>query len=143
MSATIVRERWRVVSLGDGKHRLESISGRTVAWLRGHAVGVDGFESTAEALAAAPRLRRIVDEILGRAYTARHRPVRLPAALQLVHDGAHEWVAADRVPLARVLQPRTMGVSNESVALEFVLPSFASEAVALVIARALADQDNP
>jgi hypothetical protein len=36
-----------------------------------------------------------------------------------------------------------MGVSNESVALEFVLPSFASEAVALVIARALADQDNP
>lgn len=138
MTASMIGERWRLVSLGDGKHRLETGSGRTVAWVRGHAVGVDGFPSKADALAAAPRLRRIVDDVLAREYPARDRAPRRPAALRLVHDGAYEWVAAGNEPVARVYPPRAVGLPNDSVALEFVLPSFVTEATALAVARAIA-----
>lgn len=137
MSAPMVDERWRLVSLGDGNHRLETVSGRTIAWVRGHAVGVDGFRSRADALVAAPRLRRIVDEVLAREYPARHIGPRRSAAFRLVHDGAYEWVAAGNVPVARVLPPRATGLPNDLVALEFVLPSSVSEATALAVARAI------
>lgn len=138
MSAPAIGERWRLVSLGDGQHRLETNWGRTIAWVRGHAVGVDGFQSLADALAAALRLRLIVDDVLAREYPARHGAPRRPSALRLVHDGAYEWVAAGNVPVARVHPPRTIGLPNVSVALEFVLPSFVSETTALAVARAIA-----
>jgi hypothetical protein len=131
MSAAKIRH----VNLGDSKHRLENASGSAVAWVRGHTVGINGLRSIREAVAVAPVLHRTIDTMVARRYPARHRPVRLSGALRLVHDGAYEWIAAGNMPVARVHPPHTMGLRNESLALEFVLPAFVSETVALAAAK--------
>ena len=133
---------WRLVSLGDRKYRLESASGKTAAWIRGHAVGVAGFDSVAHALRSAPMLRRVVDGILRRAHPRWRTRLGTRGELTLVHDGAYEWVAAGTRPVARLHRPGTIDVPHQasagSYALEFVLPSFVSEAATVAIARAIA-----
>jgi hypothetical protein len=132
----------RLVSVGDAKYRLENASGLTVGWIRGHAVGVAGFDSVAEAIASAPMLRRVVDGVLRRAYPARHHVVRCRGEPTLVHDGAYEWIANGSSPVARLHRPGTTHVPHQpsagSYALEFVLPSFASEGATIAVARAIA-----
>ena len=141
MTAASIGTDWRLISLGDGKHRLEGRSGETVAWVRGHAVGIAGFDSVGDALASAPMLHRVVDGVLRRAYPARNRGVAPLGELTLVHDGAYEWIATGSTPVARLHRPGTLHVPNEasarSHALEFVLPSYVSEAAILAVARAM------
>lgn len=118
--------RWELVGLGDRKYRLETLSGRMLGWIHGHAVGLLGLRDDQEALTWAPSLRRAVDDALMRHYPDRYRPVTDFAKLHLVHDGAYEWIAAGHVPIARVYRSES-GRADGRVALEFVLPSYASE----------------
>jgi len=127
---------WKLVSLGDRKHRLEGPSGHMVGWIHGQAIGLSGLVDDQEALAWAPSLRRALDDTLGRHYPGRYRPVSGYTDLRLVHDGAYEWIAAGNVPIARVYRS-TSGRTDNCVALEFVLPSYASERVAIAGADAL------
>lgn len=127
---------WRLVSLGDRKHRLETASGRALGWIHGHAVGLFGLRDETEALTWAPSLRLALDDALARQYPERYQPVRDFSNLRLVHDGAYEWIAAGEVPLARVHRPSKRGENR--FALEFVLPSYASERAATAAARILA-----
>ena len=128
---------WTLISLGDRKHRLETASSRVLGWIHGHAVGLSGLRDETEALTWAPSLRLALDDALARQYPERYQPVRDFSNLRLVHDGAYEWIAAGDVPLARVLRPSSKS-GAERFALEFVLPSYASESVAIAAARLLA-----
>lgn len=126
---------WKLVSLGDRKHRLETGSGRVLGWIQGHAIGLLGLRDEKEALTWAPSLRLALDDALARQYPERYQPVKDFSNLRLVHDGAYEWIAAGDVPLARVHRPSERG--DDRFALEFVLPSYASEAVAIAAATTL------
>lgn len=128
---------WKLVSLGDRKHRLETAAGRVLGWIRGHAVGLFGLRDESDALTWAPSLRRALDDALAREYPERYQPVRDFSNLRLVHDGAYEWIAAGDVPLARVHRPSSER-GDDRFALEFVLPSYASEAVTITAATMLA-----
>lgn len=127
---------WKLISLGDRKHRLETASGRLLGWIRGHAVGLSGLRDEKEVLTWAPSLRLALDDALARQYAERYQPVSDFSNLRLVHDGAYEWIAAGDVPLARVHRPSSK--RGDRFALEFVLPSYASEPVAIAAARRLA-----
>lgn len=128
---------WTLVSLGDRKHRLETPSGRRLGWIHGHVVGLSGLRDHREALAWAPALRHALDDTLARHYPDRYHPVSEFADLRLVHDGAYEWIAAGDVPIARVSRPSSAR-TERSLALEFVLPSYASERVTITSAEVLA-----
>jgi hypothetical protein len=131
---------WKLVSEGDGKYRLEDQWGEVVAWARGHVVGVNGFFSVAESMAAVPILVQAVDEVLEREHLRRRHPKVDYDMMRLVHDGAYEWIAVDAVPLARLHRPRGDSPHNDSFVIELVLPSYTTEATAIAAARTIADR---
>lgn len=131
--------RLHVVNEGDGKYRLESTKGAAAGWIRGHTVGLKGFQSVADALCAAPMLHQTLDAVLRQHHPEwRRHDVRYDA-LQLVHDGAYEWIATGNLPLARVYR-RTPGASpDDTVSIELVLPSYATDSTILSAALAIVE----
>jgi hypothetical protein len=55
----------------------------------------------------------------------------------MVHDGAYEWVADGFRPLARLIRPHTSRNSEHSFALEFLVPSYATQHVTIAAAQAV------
>jgi hypothetical protein len=133
----------RVLADGEQRHRLEDADGNHIGWIRRRAVGFRGFQSERDATAAAVDAWRALESVLRREYTGWPRFEPVLEALRLVHDGAHEWISDGRTPLARLLRPTADAPSDAPFAIEFVLPSYASEGVAIaaaqVVARALQD----
>lgn len=128
-----------VVNEGDGKYRLEERTGAATGWINGHTVGLKGFQSVADALRAAPMLHQTLDAVLRQQHPEwRRHDVRYDA-LQLVHDGAYEWIAAGNLPLARVYRRAPGALPNDTVSVELVLPSSATEATILSAALAIVD----
>jgi hypothetical protein len=56
--------------------------------------------------------------------------------LQLVHDGAYEWFADGTAPIARLIRPQRRAY-DLTFGIELVLPSYASEGVAITAAHAV------
>jgi hypothetical protein len=56
-----------------------------------------------------------------------------------MHDGAYEWIVAGFRPLARLLRPRTDRNAEDSFALEFLVPSYATQHVTIAVANAIWD----
>ena len=131
---------WKLVSEGDGKYRLEDQWGEMVAWARGHVVGLNGFFSVADSMAAVPVLVQAVDEVLGKENPRRRFPEVDYDMMRLVHDGAYEWIAVGAVPLARLHRPWGTAPPNDSFAIELVLPSSTTEATAISAAFAIVDR---
>jgi hypothetical protein len=133
----------RVLADGEQRHRLEDAEGRFIGWIRRRAVGFRGFSSEREAMTAAVDGWRALESVLRREYPGWPRFEPVFDELRLVHDGAHEWISDGRTPLARIVRPPADGGSDASFAIEFVLPSYATEGVAMaaaqVVARALYD----
>lgn len=123
---------------GDERHRLERADGAEIGWIRGRAIGFRGLAERADALPAAVAGTRALQVILRQAYPG--WPQYEPAldTLRLVHDGAYEWVSDGTVPLARLVKTSADDASGPWLGLEYVLPSFASEGVAITAAQALA-----
>jgi len=123
-----------VLADGAGRHRLEDVSGRHVGWVRGRAIGFHGMRSEDEALAAVAAAWQPFDTALRRHYFG--RPPNEPAwdQLRLVHDGAYEWVTDGRHPLARLHRPAS-DLGDGDFAIEFVLPSYATEGVVISVAQ--------
>jgi hypothetical protein len=132
----------RFLADGELRHRLEDADGNHIGWIRRRAVGFRGFQSERDAIDAAVDAWRALESVLRREYTGWPRFEPVLEALHLVHDGAHEWISDGRTPLARLARPTDSG-PDTSFAIEFVLPSYASEGVAIaaaqVMARALQD----
>lgn len=135
----------RVLADGEQRHRLEDADGRLLGWIRRRAVGLRGFASERDAMTAAVDGWRALETALRREYAGWPRFEPALTRLRLVHDGAHKWISDGRTPLARIVRPPADRGSDASYAIEFVLPSYASEGVAIaaaqVVARAL--QDHP
>ena len=59
-----------------------------------------------------------------------------------MHDGAYEWFYDGTAPVARLLRPQRRAY-DYSFGIELVLPSFASEGVAIAAAHSLARAIEP
>jgi len=121
----------------DDRLRLENSTGRKVGWIRDRTFGFGGLASEKAALRAAVDAWRSLEEELQRGYPGRApRPVN-ESNVGLVHDGAYEWVADGFRPIARLLRPRTERNPEDSFALEFLAPSYATQHVTIAAAQAV------
>ena len=126
----------RILSDGDDRYRLENDSNRHVGWINGRAIGFRGFATESAARDAAVVAWRALQLVLRRQYPG--WPSYQPSleSLQLVHDGAYEWFADDTSPVARLIRPQRRAW-DVSFGIELVLPSYASEGVAIAAAHAI------
>ncbi len=122
---------------GENRYRLEHATGESIGWIRGRAIGIIGLRTERDALRAAVTGARAMQAALRRQYPGwpQHEPAY--DALRLVHDGAYEWVSDGLTPVARLVRLAPARSFEGPFGLEFVLPSFASEGVAMVVAQAL------
>lgn len=121
----------------DDRLRLEDPAGRKIGWIRAHAFGFGGLTNEKAALRAAVDAWRSLEKTLQRGYPGRApRPVD-ESNVGLVHDGAYEWIADGLRPIARLLRPRTERNSEDSFALEFLVPLYATQHVTIAAAQAV------
>lgn len=123
----------RFLADGENGHRLERADGVHIGSIRGRAIRLLGLRSEEEAIGAAIVVWRALDAALERHFPGwpRHEP--LADAVRLVHDGAYQWITDGERPLARLLRASPAS-SGTPVALEFVMPSFASEGAMIAVA---------
>jgi hypothetical protein len=130
-----------VMILEDGVncHRLEDTDGNQVGSIRNGTIQLRGLTSKTDAIVAAMVAWETLDDALARAFAGwlRHRPVL--GRLRVVHDGAYNWIADGPKPLARLLRMPMDGASGDTFAIEFVLPSYASEGVVISAAQIMAN----
>ena len=126
----------RILADGESRHRLETDAGRHVGWIRRRAIGLRGFATEGAALRAAPRAWRSLELVLKREYPGWPRFDPAFDRLRLVHDGAYEWISDGLTPIARLHRPREG--ADASFGIEFVLPSFSTEGVAIAAALLMA-----
>jgi hypothetical protein len=126
----------RVLSDGDDRYRLENEDDVQIGWINGRAIGFRGFATEAEAKQGAVSAWRALDLVLRRQYPG--WPSYTPSLdqLQLVHDGAYEWFADGTAPIARLIRPQRRAY-DLTFGIELVLPSYASEGVAITAAHAV------
>jgi hypothetical protein len=134
----------RILADGENRHRVESEDGRHLGWIRRRVIGLRGFASESDAIQAATRAWHALEAILRREYPGWPRFEPSFDRLRLVHDGAYEWISDGKTPIARLHRPGE--AKDSSYGVEFVLPSFSSEGVAiaaaLVMARGVADESH-
>jgi hypothetical protein len=121
---------------GENRYRLERPDGREVGWIRGRVIGFGGMRTEAQAIGAVRAAVPAFDAALRRHYFGWPTRVIDGAEFRLVHDGAYEWVSMGVQPLARLFRPEARRRHGD-FAIEFVLPSYASEGVAISVAQTL------
>jgi hypothetical protein len=130
-----------VLSDGDGKYRLEDRAGTQVSWVSGRAIGFRGFATEDAAREAALAGWDALEATLRREYGGWMHYEPHSDRLRTVHDGAYEWFYDGTMAIARLLRPMPLA-DHESFGIQFVLPSYATEATGIsaaqVIARAVA-----
>jgi hypothetical protein len=127
----------KILSDEDNKLRLEDGSGLSVGWIHGRAIGFRGFATESIARKAATAAWRALDASLRQQYPG--WPHYEPAFDQLrtVHDGVSEWFHDGTTEIARLLRPHRRAYDH-SYGIELMLPSFASEGVAITAAQSIA-----
>jgi len=126
----------RVLSDGDDRYRLENDDDVQIGWINGRAIGFRGFATEAEAKEAAVSAWRALDLVLRRQYPGWPSYAPVLDELKLVHDGAYEWFADGTSPIARLVRPQRRAY-DLTFGIELVLPSYASEGVAITAAHAV------
>lgn len=121
---------------GENRYRLERSDGRDIGWIHGRVIGFGGIRTEGQAIGAVRCAIPVFDAALRRHYFGWPTRVTDGTAFRLVHDGAYEWVSAGVQPLARLYRPQARR-SHGDFAIEFVLPSYASEGVAISVAQTL------
>lgn len=117
--------------------RLENQEGEKIGWIHGHTIGFAGVESENDAMPAAAEAARALEVTLQRAYAGETILAPRNSKIELMSDGAYEWVVAGFRPLARLLRPRTQRNDEDSFALEFLVPSYATQHVTLAVAHSI------
>jgi len=121
----------------DDRLKLEDPAGRKIGWIHDHTLGFGGLTNENAALRVAVDAWRSLEKTLQRVYPGRApRPVN-ESNVRLVHDGAYEWIADGSRPIARLLRPRTERNSENSFAVEFLAPSYATQHVTIAAAHAM------
>ena len=131
----------KVFSEGDDLFRLEDETGAHVGTIRGRTISFRGFATEDAARDAAVAAWRAMTDALRREYPSWPRYEPELERIVTTHDGAYEWFYDGTKAIARLVRPRSGG-RERSYCIELVLPSFASEGVAITashgIARAVA-----
>jgi hypothetical protein len=130
----------RILADGDGRLRLEDAAGAPVGWIHGRAIGFRGLETEQDAVRAAVAAWQALKSVVRRHYAG--WPAYEPALdqLRLVHDGAYEWISDGQSPLARLHRPPADRAPDGGLAIEFLLPSYASEGVAIAAAQVMSQR---
>ena len=106
----------RVFSEGDDLFRLEDGTGAHVGAIRGRTISFRGFAAEETSW---PRYEPALEKI------------------GTTHDGAYEWFYDGTKAIARLVRPRS-DARDRTFGIELVLPSFASEGVAITAAHGMA-----
>jgi hypothetical protein len=127
----------KILSDGDNKHRVEDSAGRQIGWINGRAIGFRGFATEEDARNAAIAAWRAFDRTLRQEYIGWPRYEPNLDGLRRMHDGAYEWFYDGTSPIARLLRSHPRA-HDRSLGIELVLPSYASDGVAIATAHAVA-----
>jgi hypothetical protein len=125
----------KILSEGDGKHRVEDEHERSIGWVSGRTIGFRGFATEHDAREAAVSARAALDRMLRSQYPGWPQRDTVVKRLRTVHDGAYEWFYDGHAAIARLLRPQRRAY-DPSFGIELVLPSFASEGLAVAAAYA-------
>ncbi len=127
----------KILSDEDNKHRLEDSAGVNIGWINGRAIGFRGFATEESAREAAIAAWRALDSSLRQQYPGWPRYEPAFDQLRTVHDGVYEWFHDGTTEIARLLRPQRRAYDH-SYGIELVLPSYASEGVAITAAQSVA-----
>jgi phage/plasmid primase-like uncharacterized protein len=117
--------------------RLEDQNGEKIGWIHGQAIGFAGVQSEKAATAAAVEGSLALQKNLERAYGSDPSRPSQNSTIRSMSDGAYEWIVAGFRPLARLLRPHTQRHPEDSFALEFLVPSYATQHVTLAAAHSI------
>ena len=121
---------------GESRHRLEDAFGGEIGWIRGRVIGFRGTRTEEEARSALVAVYPLLEAALRQHFPGwPHRRLAMDRVRALT-DRGYEWFAEDGHPVARLHRPSSAS-GRTLFALEFVLPSFASEGVAISVAQVL------
>jgi hypothetical protein len=132
----------KIMSEGDGKFRLVDSAGTAIGWISGCAIGFRGFATESDAREGAVAAWGALDLALSNHFAGWPRRDIKPGKLHLTHDGAYEWFCHGRVPIARLLRPQRRAYDS-SFGIELILPSYATEGVAVATAQSVAPAVAP
>ena len=124
-----------VFAHGDNAFRLVNAAGRDVGWIRPRTIGFGGFDSEHGARAAALDGAHALASCLKREFGVAHLELSERPRARIVRDGTNEWVVDGRVRVARLLRIAKSPARDEAFAIEFLLPPYATDAVAINAAQ--------
>ncbi|MEP7346469.1 MAG: hypothetical protein ABI877_14455 [Gemmatimonadaceae bacterium] len=131
-----------VMTDGDNRYRLEDSAGMQIGWVSGLMIGFRGFMTESDARDAAVAARQALDSALQREYTGWPRYEPAFDQIRTVHVDAHEWFYDGTAPIARLLRPQPRAYDG-SFGIELILPSYASEGVAITAGLTVASAITP
>lgn len=126
-----------VLSDGDGKYRLEDLTGMPVSWINDRAIAFRGFPSERSARDAAIAGWRALGITLRQEFAGWIEYAPATDRLHTVHDGAYEWFYDGRVAIARVLRPQRRAY-DATLGIQFVLPTYATDGTVISAAQNIA-----
>jgi hypothetical protein len=124
-----------VIAHGDDAFRLVDRAGRDIGWVRPKAVGFSGFVSEHAARGAALDGARALVRCLKREFGVTHLELNEKPRARTIRDGDGEWIADGRVRVARLLRIENGGAAGNEIAIEYRLPPYANQAVAINAAQ--------
>ena len=124
-----------VFAYGEDSFRLVNAADRDVGWIRPRIIGFGGFVTEDAARAGALRGARVLSRCLKREFGVAHLELSDRPRMRTVRDGANEWVVDGRVRVARLLRVEGTRGRDQEFAIEFLLPPYASDAVAINAAQ--------
>jgi hypothetical protein len=124
-----------VIAYGEDAFRLIDVAGRDVGWVRAKTIGFGGFGSENAAHAAAIDGARALVRCLKREFGVAHLELSDQPRARTIRDGDAEWVADGHVRVARLLRVENGGGCGQEFAIEFRLPPYANNAVAINAAQ--------
>ena len=132
----------KILSDSDNKHRVEDATGTQFGWISGRTIGFRGFATEDNARDATIAGWRAFERVLRHHYAGCLNYEPQLDQLRRMHDGAYEWFYDGTAPIARLLRPQPRAYDH-SFGIELVLPSYASEGVAIAAAHAVATAIEP
>jgi len=132
----------KILSYGDGKHRIENDHDGRIGWINGATIGFRGFATESDAREAAIAGRRALDRALRGHFPGWPGADVALERVHIVNDGAYDWFYDGKIAVARLLRPHRRAY-DASFGIELVLPSFSNEGVAIAAAYAVSIAVEP
>ena len=124
-----------VFAHGEDAFRLVNAAGRDVGWIRPRTIGFGGFMTEQGARAAALDGAHALASCLKREFGVAHLELSEHKRARIVRDGTNEWIVDGRVRVARLLRVETGRTRDPAFAIEFLLPPYATDAIAINAAQ--------